>query len=358
MPNATDFSADLNISLLADTCRVPGPPGHEQRVRKFILEQVGQYADSYYEDHFGNLVLVKKGASETPFMVAAHMDEIGFMVTHVDENGFLKLTPLGGFDPKTLTSQRVIVHGKQDLPGVLGSKPIHLMDPEERNKAPKLQDFFVDLGMPAEEVNQYIQAGDVVTRDRELLAMGHCFNGKSLDNRVSVYILMEALRLLKDQALPYTLYAVFSAQEEVGLRGVQAATLKIQPKIALAIDTTIAFDVAGARKEEYITSLGKGAAIKLMDSSAIAHPKVVAFLKETAQSHDIPWQTEILTGGGTDTAGMQKFTAGGALAGAISIPTRHIHQTIETVHKEDIKAALRLLCLALVHANQIQTPQP
>jgi endoglucanase len=275
-------------------------------------------------------------------------------VSHIDDNGFLKIIPLGGFDPKTLTSQRVIVHGSRDLVGVMGSKPIHLMSEDERGKNVKIQDFFIDLGMTKDEVLELVEIGTPVTRERELIEMGNCINGKSLDNRISVFILIEALKLLKDQELPVDTYAVFTVQEEVGLRGAQVAALNIQPNIGMAIDTTIAFDVPGSQAHEQVTKLGNGVAIKIMDSSVIADHRMVAYLKSLAKRENIRWQPELLPAGGTDTSQLQKMVKGGAIAGAISIPTRHIHSVIESVHKNDVEAAIMLTYKSIIHIHELE----
>lgn len=329
------------VALLKNICEIAGAPGFESRIRNLVLKEIESLVDEIKLDNMGNIVALKKGKSRKKVMVAAHMDEIGFIVTHIDDNGFLRFHTLGGFDPKTLTSQRVIVHGKKDVIGVMGSKPIHIMSPEERNKAPKISDYFIDLGMPKEEVEKIISIGDAVTRERELIEMGECVNCKSIDNRVSVFILIETLRKLKK--MPYDLYAVFTVQEEVGIRGANVSSLDIQPDFGFGLDTTIAFDTPGAAAHEKVTSLGKGAAIKIMDASTICDYRMVAYMKRIAQKHKIEWQPEILTAGGTDTAGVQRMNAGGAIAGAVSIPTRHIHSVIEMAHKNDIDNAIKLL---------------
>lgn len=332
----------LSISLLSKICETPGAPGHEQRIRELVLTEIKKLADSVSIDNMGNVTAFRKGRnSSKKVMIAAHMDEIGFIVTHIDDRGFLHFIPLGGFDPKTLTAQRVIVHGRKDVVGVMGSKPIHLMSPEERNKMVPISDYFIDLGLPKKEVDKLVRVGDTVTRERELIEMGNCVNCKSLDNRVSVFILIELLRTLKKPA--YDLYAVFTVQEEVGLRGVQASALALNPDFGFGLDTTIAYDVPGSKEHERVTSLGKGTAIKVMDSSTICDYRMVNFMRETAIKHKIPYQLELLPAGGTDTAGIQRSNAGGAIAGAVSIPTRHIHQVIEMCDKDDIANSIRLL---------------
>lgn len=336
-----------NFKLLKQLSEIAGAPGFEYRVHNLIKDSGKEFADEIRTDNMGNLVLFKRGHSPEKVMLAAHMDEIGFMVTHIDDKGFVRFQPLGGFDPKTVVSQRVIIHGREDIYGVVSGKPIHIMSPEERNKAPKLKDFFIDTGRSKEELEQLIEAGNPVTRDAVCIEMGDCINGKSLDNRISVFILLEVLRSLKDETLPYDLYAVFTVQEEVGLRGVQTATLAIQPDIAFAIDTTVAYDLPGAAAHESVSRLGQGVAIKLMDAGVIADYRIVDYMKKTAQKHEIKYQTEALPAGGTDTARMQQFVKNGSIAGAFSVPTRHLHQTIESVHREDVKAGVQLISACL-----------
>jgi len=335
------------VELLKIICETPGAPGFEWPIRKVVLNEIKGHVDTISIDNMGNITAFKKGnSSDKKIMIGAHLDEIGFIVTHIDDEGFLRFNPLGGFDPKTLTAQRVIVHGKKDLIGVMGSKPIHVMTQEERAKNVKISDFFIDLGMEKKEVEKYISIGDSVTRQRELIEMGNCVNCKSIDNRVSVFILIEAFKKLKNPA--FDVYGVFTVQEEVGVRGANVATLQIQPDFGIGLDTTIAYDVPGAQAYEKITELGKGTGIKIMDGMTICDTRMVKFMKETANKNKIKWQPEILPAGGTDTAGIQRMTAGGAIAGAISIPTRNLHQVIEMADKSDIFASINLLVACLV----------
>lgn len=340
----------INIPLLKLVCEIAGAPGFEQSVRNLVIDEIKDYVDEYNVDNLGNIYAIKRGKSDKKVMIGAHLDEIGFIVTHIDDNGFLRFHTLGGFDPKTLTAQRVIVHGKKDLIGVMGSKPIHIMEPEERGKPVKIKDFFIDLGMSRAEVLKYIEVGNPITRDRELIEMGDCVNCKSIDNRVSVFILIEALKRMKH--LPFDVYGVFTVQEEIGIRGASVAAHNINPDFGFGLDTTIAYDVPGAQPEEMVTQLGKGAGIKVMDSSTVCDYRMVKYMKEIAEKHNIRWQPEILPAGGTDTAGIQRMGKHGAIAGAVSIPTRHIHQVIEMASKEDIKLATDLLVNCVQELDQ------
>lgn len=341
----------MNIDLLKRICETPGTSGFEQRIRALVVKEVQPLVDKVYMDAMGNVIALKKGKTNKKVMIAAHLDEIGFIVTHIDDDGFVRFHTLGGFDPKTLTSQRVIIHGKKDVMGVMGSKPIHIMSPDERNKVVPIKDYFIDLGMKKEEVKKIVSVGDPITRDRQLIEMGDCVNSKSLDNRVSVFILLETLRSLKDKEVPYDVYGVFTVQEEVGLRGAIASARHINPDFGFGLDVTIAFDVPGAQGHEMVTRLGEGTAIKIMDGTSICDYRMVRYLKKVANENKIKWQPEILPAGGTDTAGIQRYGKNGAIAGAISIPLRHIHQTIEMAHKEDVQNSIDLLEVALLNID-------
>lgn len=336
----------INVALLKRICETPGAPGFEYPIRKMVIEEIKTLVDEYRTDNLGNLICLKKGRERKKMAVTAHMDEISFIVTHIDKEGFIRFQPLGGFDPKTLTAQRVIIHGKKDIVGVMGSKPIHIMTAEERKKNPEIRDFFIDTGLKGEEVAELIGPGDPITRERELIEMGDCINSKSLDNRISVYILIELLREIRDTQLPYDLYAIFTVQEEVGLRGAQTASYSVGADFGINLDTTIAFDVPGAQPQEMVSKLGEGTAIKVLDGTSICDYRMVRYLKQKAAEKGIKYQMEILPMGGTDTAYLQR-AGHGSIAGGLSIPTRHIHQVIEMVHKEDVRLTIDLLKAAL-----------
>lgn len=338
----------MNLELLRKLCITPGAPGDEKRIRKIVLEELEGLVDEVSVDNMGNVIAIKKGKESKRVMAAAHMDEIAFIITHVDDDGFARFHTLGGFDPKTLTAQRVIVHGKEDIIGVMGSKPIHIMSPEERNKAPKIKDYFIDFGMPGERVKALVSVGDKVTRERDLIEIGDTVCTKSLDNRASVFILLEALKKMETPA--YDFYAVFTVQEEIGLRGAITATRQINPDFGFGLDTTIANDLPGASDHEHICVLGKGTAVKIMDSSVISDTRMVRYMEEIATRNKITFQRELLTGGGTDTGAIQR-SADGAIVGCVSIPTRHIHSVVEMCHKEDIQGSIDLLAKCVEELN-------
>lgn len=333
----------IDIKLLDKVTQVPGAPGHEHRIRAFIESQIKDYVDEMYIDPMGNLVAVKQSPTQKKTLVAAHMDEISFVVTHIDDDGFIKFHTLGGFDPKTLTAQRVIIHGTKDIIGVMGTRPIHIMTPEEKAKNPKILDYYIDTGLPAEEVKKHVELGDPITRERTFIEMGDMVNSKSLDNRICCYQLIETLRELKDTKLSTDLYAVFTVQEEIGLRGATAVASSINPDLVINLDVTLACDVPGSAAHEKITELGGGAAIKVLDGMTVCDYRMVRFMKEVAKENKIKYQLEVLPKGGTDTAGLQRHSNGGSIAGGISIPCRYLHQVIEMASKTDLRNSIDLL---------------
>jgi endoglucanase len=341
----------IDISLLSDLCRLPGAPGFEDPVRKYLKTTLKGLVDDLRVDAMGNLIAFRKGTSDMSVMVAAHMDEISYIVSHIDDEGFIRLQPLGGFDPKTLTAQRVIIHGRKDIMGVMVCKPIHLMSKEERGKPLQLKDYFIDTGMSVEEVNKSIQVGDPITRKQELIQMGDCVNAKSLDNRISVYILAELFRELKGKDIPFDLYGAFTVQEEVGIRGASTAASSVNPDFGINVDVTVAYDLPGAQPYEQVSKLGGGTAIKILDGSTICDQRMVRFLKEKADENNIPWQPELLPAGGTDTAAIQRSGKDGSIAGGVSIPCRNLHQVIEMVNVKDVRGSIDLLKAAILDLN-------
>ena len=250
----------INTKLLAEICEAAGAPGHEQRIREIVLREAKPLVDEIKIDNMGNVIAIKRGRQRKRVMIAAHMDEIGFIVTHIDEKGFVYFHTLGGFDPKTLTAQRVIIHGKKDVIGVMGSKPVHLMSAADKLKVPTIKDYFIDTGRSKKELDKLIGVGDVITRERKLIELGDCVSCKSLDNRVSVFILIEMLREIKKPP-PYDVFSVFTVQEEIGIRGANVSSMDINPDFGFGLDTTIAWDTPGSTKQEQVSALGEGASI-------------------------------------------------------------------------------------------------
>ena len=343
----------MNIDLLKELTEAHGTSGYEDAIRVIVkreLEGLGEIS----VDSMGNLTCLRKGkagSSAKKVMLAAHMDEIGFVVKFIDSKGFIRLNPLGGWDPRQMNSQRVVVHSKGGpLPGVLmyGTKPAHLLSDAEKAQGQKLDDFFVDTGLTADEVKTQVRLGDQVTMDGRFSLMGNHATCKSMDDRVAVFVMIEALKALGEHEVD--IYAVATVQEEIGLRGATAAGWAIHPDIAIALDITLANDIPGVPEPDQITKLGDGTAIKIMDSSLICHPKLVEHFRKVAEEKGIPHQMEILSRGGTDAGGIQRLH-GGIPSFTLSIPSRYVHTVNETVDIRDIQASIDLLARYLEDAH-------
>ncbi len=340
----------MNFELLKRLCETPSVPGREEALRALCREVLRPLVDELSVDALGNIIGTKRGAGKRKVMLAAHMDEIGFIVKYIDDNGFIRIHPVGGFDPRTLVAQRVIVHGANGpLLGALmpGVKPIHLMQGDA--KPLKVDDFFVDIGLPAETARQLVELGDPVTMNRTTEHLGDCVMSKSLDDRLGLYVMIEALKAVRSHDVD--IVAVATVQEEVGLRGAGPAAYAVQPDIGVALDVTLAVDIPGNDdKESSVPCMGSGTAIKIMDGDSISHPKLVRHFKEIARRENIPHQLEILPRGGTDAGGIQP-SRGGIASITLSIPTRYVHTVNETAHERDIQASVDLLARFLEDAH-------
>ena len=338
------------MELLRKLVEMSGVSGREERVRAFIIDELKPLVDEVWTDQLGNVIGLKKGTGRVPkggrkkIMIAGHMDEIGFIVSYIDDKGFLRMQPAGGFDPRTLMAQRVTVHGKEDLPGVIGSKPVHILTEEEKKKPLQIKDYFVDLGLPKEKVDELVKVGDPITMHRKFEPLGDCYTAKTFDDRVGVYCMIEAVRKAKKS--PADLYVVATTQEEVGLRGAFASSSGIKPNVGIALDVTLANDVPGADGPQEISHLGKGASLCIMNGAAITNPKLLTRFEELAKKKKIPYQMDVLPRGGTDAGAMQRIEGGAAVI-TVSIPCRYVHSTVETVHKADVKAVVDLLAAYL-----------
>ena len=350
--------SELNFDLLKRICETPGISGREERMRRLVAAELRPLVDELNTDVMGNLIGIKKGKADGPrVMIAAHMDEIGFLVKYIDDKGFLRLQPIGGWDPRVMVAQRVLVHGfsGESLRGVLmpSAKPIHLLTPEEAAKPPKLEEFCVDLGLSVDRVKQNVEIGDMVTMDRTMERVGDMVVSKAMDNRVSVFVMIEALRKLQSTRLDANIVAVATVQEEVGLRGATTAGFLVEPDVAIAVDITLANDFPGPLDYEQIVRLGGGAGIKVMDTSLLCHPRLVRHFRDVAEAYGIPYQLEILPRGGTDAGGIQR-TRGGVPSFTLSIPTRYVHTVNEMAHCADIQACIDLLAAYLQDAHTRQ----
>ena len=336
----------MNLDLLKSLCETPGVPGNEDRVRDLITREITGLFDHVETDPMGSLLCRRDSTAKDPLkvMLLCHMDEIGFLVSHIDEKGFLYLQPVGGFDPRNLFSRRVLVcTDKGDLRGVMnpGGKPIHISSAEDRKKIPEVGDFIVDLGM-GKAARDVVKIGDMVVMDEPFIEMGDKVVSKALDNRIACWLGIEAIRRLGKKGRGAEIHVVFTCQEEVGLRGARTASHRIQPDIGLGIDTTLACDTPGVPDKDATTIQGKGFGLHVRDSSFIADKVLVRDIEMLAEKMKIPFQRTMLAAGGQDGAAAQQAAAGARAVGIV-VGTRYIHTVTEMIHKTDLEAALDII---------------
>ena len=351
--------SELNLELLKTLCETPGVPGHEDRVRALVRREVEGLFDAVEVDALGSLLCRRDARGEggggaerpTKVMLLCHMDEIGFLVSHVSDKGFLYLQPVGGFDPRNLFSRRVLVCTAQgDLKAVMnpGGKPVHVASPEDKKKVPEVTDFFVDTGL-GERAKEIVKVGDMVVMDEPFVEIGEKLVSKALDNRIAVWLGIEAIRGLGDAAPGCEIHVAFTAQEEVGLRGARTAAFAVRPDIGLGIDTTLACDTPGVPEQDRTTVQGEGFGLHIRDSSFIADKALTAEIEALAQEKEIPFQRTMLKAGGQDGAAAQQAAAGARAVGIV-VGTRYIHTVTEMVHKGDLAAARDILTAYLARA--------
>lgn len=323
-------------ALIQKLVETVGPSGYEEKVREVVRAEIEGLVDEIKVDALGNLIARKGSRSEGGMRIAisAHMDEIGVIATHVDENGFVRFTTIGGVSPRTCIGGRV-----QFLNGTRGV--IYMESLESATALPTLEQLYIDVGASSRETCP-VKVGDVAAFDRPFMELGGRLVSKAMDDRISVAVMVQALKELT--STPHELYFIFSTQEEVGLRGATTAAYGVDPELALAVDVTRTGDTPKGVKME--VALGKGPAIKVRDSGMLSDPRVIRWMVETAEKAGIPYQLEVLEGGTTDARAMQ-LTRAGVPAGCLSIPTRYIHSPSEMVDYQDVLQSVRLLVALL-----------
>ncbi|MEM9229327.1 MAG: M20/M25/M40 family metallo-hydrolase [Pseudomonadota bacterium] len=336
----------MNIELLKSLCETPGVPGQEERVRELIKTEIDGLFDTVETDPMGSLLCRRNAAGpDAPrIMLLCHMDEIGFLVSHVSDKGFIYLQAVGGFDPRNLFSRRVLVcTDSGDLKGVMnpGGRPVHIASPEDRKKIPEVGEFFVDIGR-GEATSEVVKVGDMVVMDEPFLDMGDKLVSKALDNRVACWLGIEAIRALGDAGRGAEIHVAFTSQEEVGLRGARTASFAVKPDIGIGIDTTLACDTPGVPEQDRTTVQGAGFGLHIRDSSFIADKTLVTEFEALAKENEIPFQRTMLRSGGQDGAAAQQAAAGARAVGIV-VGTRYIHTVTEMIHKSDLEAARDIL---------------
>jgi endoglucanase len=330
-----------------------GVSGQEDAVRAFMAERLQAYG-ALERDGLGSICCVRRGGAEAPrVMLAAHMDEIGFVVSDITDDGFLRLQTVGGWWQQVVLAQRVTVHAHgRRLVGVVGSKPPHVLPADERKKPVEFKDMFVDIGATSRaDVEAWgVRPGDMVAPICPFteLANPAFWMGKALDDRAGCAVLLELMRRLEAEGIahPNTVLAAATVQEEVGLRGADVAARRWRPDVALALDVGIAGDTPGVQRHEAHAKLGQGPLLVAYDASLLPNPRLRDFVADTARAEGIPVQWELIAGGGTD-AGRMQYAGDGVPSLALGFATRYIHSAAAVIHRDDLEAAVRLLLAVL-----------
>lgn len=338
---------DECLDLMRELTEATGLPGFEAEVRSLLERKLTSLAD-LERDNLGSLIARKVGDPNGPkIMLAGHMDEIGFVVTGITEQGFLRFQTLGGWWEQVMLAQRVTVKTRNgDLPGVIGSKPPHVLQPDERKKMVEKRDMFIDIGVQSysDAIEKGVAPGDpvvpvcpftVMANDRYLMA-------KAWDNRFGCAVVVDVIKSLQKLAHPNVFYGVATVQEEVGLRGATTSAYAIQPDIGFALDVSIAGDTPGMKPNEATAQLGKGPVVMLYDASMVPHVGLRNFVIDVAKEEGIPLQFDAMSGGGTD-AGRIHLQGRGVPSLVLSVATRYIHSHASIIHRDDYAAVVRLV---------------
>ncbi|MCV9885159.1 M42 family metallopeptidase [Metabacillus halosaccharovorans] len=339
---------DETLTMLKDLTDAKGIPGNEREVRDVMKKYISPFSDEVVTDNLGSLIAKKVGRENGPkVMIAGHLDEVGFMVTQIDDKGFLRFQTVGGWWSQVMLAQRVtIVTRKGEVTGVIGSKPPHILPPEARKKPVEIKDMFIDIGassreeamefgvMPGDQIVPYFEF-TVMKNEKMLLA-------KAWDNRIGCAIAIDVLKALKDTDHPNVVYGVGTVQEEVGLRGARTSANMIQPDIAFGVDVGIAGDTPGISDKEASSKMGEGPQIILYDASMVSHKGLRDLVTDTADELNIPYQFDAIAGGGTDSGAIH-ISANGVPALSITIATRYIHSHAAMLHRDDYENAVKLI---------------
>lgn len=340
----------MDRKLIARLSNSHSAPGYEGEVRGIMREELSGACEEVFEDRMGNLI-ARKGEGKKKVMLDAHMDEIGLIVKSIDKEGFLRFTTLGGFFDQSLLNQRVVVHtAKGRVRGVIGSKPPHFMEEEEKKKVVKAKDMFIDVG--AEDRDKVkalgLEVGDFITVDRSFERLGGKFiTGKAFDDRLGCYAMIEVMKRVEPQG--FELYAVGSVQEEVGLKGARTAAYRLYPDMAIALDVTTTGDYPGVTEEKSTNKLGRGPVITIADAKGrglITSPGVRELLTGTARDNSIPFQMEVGEGGTTNATAIHLIKEG-IPSGVVSVPVRYVHSPVEVAQLEDIENSIELAAKAV-----------
>jgi endoglucanase len=349
---------DFTLNLLKELTETPGISGYEAPIRSVVRKYLQNYGE-LTQDKVGSVICKKAGTSETPrIMLAGHMDEIGFMVKQITPEGFIRFLPLGGWFDQVLLGQRVVIQtGKGDVIGVIGAKPPHLLQPDERDKVVKRKDMYIDIGaLSKDEVEAAgVQLGDPVIPRADFVEMagGKTYLSKAFDDRVGTALIISILQALENKSLPNTIYGVATVMEEVGLRGATTSVRAVDPDVAIILESDIAGDVPGIKPEESTIKLGQGPTLVLYDVRMIPNIRFRDLLLETARQVSVPVQMSAIEGGATD-GGVIHLHGTGVPTIVIGVAARHIHSHSSIIHRDDYDNAVKLIS-ALIERLDVGT---
>jgi endoglucanase len=337
------------VEMLEKLSNACGVAGREEEVKGLMKNFLKPHVDEVIEDKLGNIIGVREGKKNAPkVMLAAHMDEIGFLIKTISKEGFLQFTKIGGIDDRVLLAQKVMVYTeKAPLHGIIGSKPPHIQKEEERKKIITSDELFIDIGAENQEEARKmgVKIGDTVGFDVKFAKIGKSIViGKAFDDRVGCAVMIEVMKRLEKAEC--TVYAVGTVMEEVGLRGATTAAFGIYPDVGMAFDVTVAGDIPGVREVEAPIKMREGPSLTIADTGLITHPKILRLLIDAAEENKIPYQLETGLPGSTDAARIS-LTREGVPSGVISIPTRYIHSPTSMLSLEDTEKSVKLALAAI-----------
>ncbi|MDD3626059.1 MAG: M42 family metallopeptidase [bacterium] len=330
--------------LLKELSNLPGPSGYEKVIRDYLKKTLKPIADEIYSDILGNLICLKRSSKSTKhkILISSHMDEVGFLISDISKDGLVRVRPLGGIDPRVVLSKR-IYFPEHKIFGVIGNIPIHLQKDSDLERVPDWESIHVDIGAENEkDAKKYLKVGDYGVFDTQFKEIDGTVMGKAFDDRIGCYIITELLKNRYD----FDLYAVFSTQEESGLRGIRTAVDSVKPELGFNLECTTAGDLPREKDISPSTELGKGPAITIMDRTSISSPKLLRYLTETAGKNKIPYQFKRSQTGGTD-AGYINTYGSGVCCVTVSVPARYIHSPVSIAKKSDIAYTIKLIDSAL-----------
>jgi len=329
----------MDMELLRELCEAPGLPGSEEPVKEIVRRVFSEFTDEITEDALGNIIAHVPGKGPK-LVLDGHTDEVAFMVNHVDDRGFIRLTPLGGMDPRVFYGQRVMVWGKKPLTGMVAAIPPHISRNTNNKEVPEVEDCVVDIGLSGDKVRKLVRVGDLASFTYPFVETEDAIMSKAIDDRIALFVMIEALR--KKPKLGCDLYLTATVQEEVGLRGARVIVPVYEPDFVIALEGTVAMDVPGIADYKTLANIGKGPEVRLSDRFLVAHRPFSKFIMDTAEMKKIPYQITVKKAGSTNATAMQ-VTGKGSRAASVSVPVRYLHSPTSVAYKSDIEHTINLI---------------